>query len=1676
MGYLDAWRTKLQTDLHRFGELIGRDPAIHIAYGVVAGALLWPVRDDAESPELRDALTAIAKSEDVQPLLSAIQLLKGRTVAGAAQLLTERTKNDNALRRQLDLVIDHFRDDWIAMRLLRPVPADITINGSVEGANVVIGGVQYVAGDLIVTQTVQQKVRTCPTAPSPPSHFAGRREELSRLRAALMQTSNVAISGIQGMGGIGKTALALQLASEMPGVGAVLWASLGPEPAPANHLLTWARHADPDFVIGDTPLDVLAGRVQALLTDLVRDRCPGTVLLILDDVWEGASVAAARLLQKAVPLKAMSLITTRSQRVVAQLRSSALQLGVMTPADALQMLRNLLPSFPDISDAVLLDLAEAIGRHPLAMELAAGHVSLLERPESEIADLIATYKGGVPSGSPFRDIGLELGADREDNLELVLSFSYAALDEMHRHAFRTLGILAYGAAFDRPLCASIWSAEPKPLLDDLRHRALLGIADLPGWYTQHPLLRAYARGLLAKSGDEWPAASDAYAAHVSRVAEQFTTAPVSDWEPLEPYIPHVEEAGSILRARTEAELQRATPDEPRLRRALEFALHTMPLLANRRELEHVEWLEMGLAISRRMYELRYIALFLNEIGQERYFRGETHQAIQRWSEAYDVATDADDAQSAAAASTSLALFYLSSDPIEARPYLRRALDVYRRSGDRRAEVDALVLLAKWHGTRSHTLEDRDDGLDVLVQALAIAEADDYKEGIADATLELGRLMDTLGDHEEAIPPLARAAEMFHELRLLDREARAELFLASALANANRLEHSREHLEKALPLFKRTGDRIGQAVVLRNLAELEAARGERARALSLFTDALPLVRKVTMRFLDEDADETFVAPGFFLAQYEDVAKFELVEQFRANAARRMAEESSKPLRIAGFIPDDLLHFLLIETRRGDAAWPEELRGWALRLRQLGDVYAAEAAFADALAKLSAGDRGVSIDPADENPYASYVETLAARFASGVATGELLPADEVQQQIGNTFAVIIHQPEHRREWSVQLRKMRRGSGTWGDDHEHAFYAAQLAVIEGRLISLPDRNPYRDAIEQLQKTLITYQRDPLQFLIENTVAVKTTTMESADDWRAFLNHWRRNAAVRGETDEKEFIGALLAIAEDQPGALRDDNRYAAALARVRDAIANGTPLFAPMPMALLAQFVHAIVVARTEKPKTIDEVTRKLLTARQGTIERGNTKEQELFDQLLAILWNETAKPSVDEVYAPMIAKAMDDIARRPAPRAAGDTLPAEQITRMVDAVVGALAASPESLDSTRDALQRYRELLGHRNADWNDERAFLDALLALLAGEKAGDVPASYSSFIEQATLNVARHREIRAKGGNYSPAQLDALLRETAEHTQFPDFLQGETADLMQAMMDNRMRDFALAQGQWAETLAGMIEEAQTLGAAAAHEVELLQALLAVTNRQPASVDPNSPYSASFHAMLEQIEYSPGIPDLQTKALAMPPDEFHEHFLGLFTGRSWIEEQLDTLLMNTLVVMTTMPERAPAWAARLQGIRGDLIERSDRMKSASPESELEFLAALEAIVSGNPPRIAPDHPYRDHIDEVLGAIALHRGELPNQLPPEEIERLHIVTAGALTIGKEHAGAHQQYLESLRDSLATRPGDWHAAREYVNALLVFLSGRPVDLPIRNPYRPYLQMSQQQVKAIERVQAEG
>lgn len=328
--------------------------------------------------------------------------------------------------------------------------------------------------------------------PVPPAHFTGRTAELAALLGLLDQPSlrtpgTVVISAIDGMPGVGKTALALQVAH------------LAADRFPDRQLFADLHGYTPGRPPAD-PADVLADLLTAdgvgsryLPADLEgraamwRNRLAGRkVLLVLDNAASSSQV------EPLLPGAATCLVLITSRQFLGDLHAGTaeLKLDVLSPADATQMFTYLAPRAVDAPDRVA-ELVALCGYLPLAIALLA---RLFNRhPAWTLADLI------TETGTRLLTVTAE-----SRTIAAAFGLSYRTLDRDERRFFRYLGLLP-GPEVD-PHAAAALTGLPLELavgyLDVLQGSRLLE-EPAARRFRMHDLIRHYARGL-AEAEDPGP--------------------------------------------------------------------------------------------------------------------------------------------------------------------------------------------------------------------------------------------------------------------------------------------------------------------------------------------------------------------------------------------------------------------------------------------------------------------------------------------------------------------------------------------------------------------------------------------------------------------------------------------------------------------------------------------------------------------------------------------------------------------------------------------------------------------------------------------------------------------------------------------------------------------------------------------------------------------------------------------------------------------------------------------------------------------------------------------------------------------------------------------------------------------------------------------------------------------
>jgi hypothetical protein len=225
--------------------------------------------------------------------------------------------------------------------------------------------------------------------PPLPYCFVERPEHQNAVKQILLgdqanQPGTLVVSAICGLGGIGKSVLAVKLARD-PEVWAkfpdgVLWTTLGQQPDTLGLLSGWIQD------LGDYHYQPITDTAaSAHLRTLLADK---RMLLVVDDVWKPEH---AELFRVGSP-ECCVLVTTREARLPQAVKYS---LDVMTPEQSLELITHKLSmTLDEPSRQQALTFAERVGYLPLALELAASQfeegvtwAELLEDFQTEVARL-----------------------------------------------------------------------------------------------------------------------------------------------------------------------------------------------------------------------------------------------------------------------------------------------------------------------------------------------------------------------------------------------------------------------------------------------------------------------------------------------------------------------------------------------------------------------------------------------------------------------------------------------------------------------------------------------------------------------------------------------------------------------------------------------------------------------------------------------------------------------------------------------------------------------------------------------------------------------------------------------------------------------------------------------------------------------------------------------------------------------------------------------------------------------------------------------------------------------------------------------------------------------------------------------------------------------------------------
>ena len=633
--------------------------------------------------------------------------------------------------------------------------------------------------------------------PADLTSFVGRRRERAELKRLFASARMVTVLGV---GGCGKTRLALQVAQDMlgeepDGVWLVELGALS-DPALVTQAVAGALgiREEPGRPLAETLAEGIGGKSMLLVLDncehlaaacaalaapLLR-ACAG--LRVLATSQEGLGIAGEILWR----IPTLSVPETRSAPVSAEtaLRYEAIRLFVER-ATAAQ------PSFAltDANAAAVGQICHRLDGIPLAIELAAVRVKVLsvENILARLEDRFRLLTGGSRTA-----------VARQQTLRAAVDWSYELLSPAEKTILSRLGVFAGGCTLEaaEAVCG-VNPLDPVDTLDLLAHLSDKSLvwpkegADGGMRYGLLETIRAYARERTAAAG-EADGLLDRHAGFFLKLAE--TAEP------------------ELLGPRQGEWLNRLEEEHDNLRQAIQS-------LVERARAEE------AMRLSGALWRFWWI-------------RGNWSEGRQSLHAASSM--DPGSARSLARSKALLGEAVLArgqQDYAAALGLAEESLAIAREGGDKARTAAALFEL----GNIANDQEELDRARALYEECVAIRREIDDRHGISLATHNLAVLADARGELDEAERLYGEALKLHRALGNRRIEASTLNGLGGIASIRGDVENAIAFQTQALAIQRELGDRRGIAFSLRELGAASAARGDLAAASGYLGEAVPIQR-------------------------------------------------------------------------------------------------------------------------------------------------------------------------------------------------------------------------------------------------------------------------------------------------------------------------------------------------------------------------------------------------------------------------------------------------------------------------------------------------------------------------------------------------------------------------------------------------------------------------------------------------------------------------------------------------------------------------------------------------------------------------------------------------------------------------------------------------------------------
>ncbi|WP_395104439.1 BTAD domain-containing putative transcriptional regulator [Actinomadura sp. SCN-SB] len=636
--------------------------------------------------------------------------------------------------------------------------------------------------------------------PADLADFTGRTTQIQRLTGWLSEhTEEPVVVSVSGVGGVGKTALAVHAAHAVragypDGQLYIDLLGTGEHPLPPSVVLGEFLRA-----LGVPDSSVPEGEVErsALFRSLLSGR---RVLIVLDNARD------ARQVRPLLPGTAGCAVLVTSRARPARLPGARrIDLDVLEPQEAIALFTGIVGARAAAERRAVVDVVGLCGHLPLAVRIAAAR--LASRPGWSIRTLAARLADGRRRLAELRIGDLAV--------EATFRLGYDQLDAPTARAFRLLAVPDV-PALTPPAAAALLGTSRAAAERVLESLVDLGMLDspAPGRYRYHDLLGLFARQVSGPDGD-----ASARRAALRRLLRH-TLATQRE-------VLHLVSPGTPL-----APGGATTAAGPAFRSAAEARAWTS------RELTAcLAIIRQAAAPEHDVAEAADLLVTLEPVLEDGYRWDEARPAARA---VLDEATRRGDRRAEARARYVLGRILTNTGRlIEAREHAERAIALCRETGDR------VLLMCAFDGLSHIAFHEHDthEAIGNIEQALALAREFGDRAGEAVRTGNLAYAYAEAGKAAEAVTAAERSRTLARAAGHAAGEAYALYILGIALRALDRWEEAEARFDGARAICWSQGLRALESYVLLRLAETRLRRGRPSEARDAAERSLAIGREI-----------------------------------------------------------------------------------------------------------------------------------------------------------------------------------------------------------------------------------------------------------------------------------------------------------------------------------------------------------------------------------------------------------------------------------------------------------------------------------------------------------------------------------------------------------------------------------------------------------------------------------------------------------------------------------------------------------------------------------------------------------------------------------------------------------------------------------------------------------------